>query len=69
MVSIDNIDMNVDIKNNEYQFIITTLESVNWSRKAAAIKLGVSERTLRYKLSKMRDLGYTVLESQPSVAG
>lgn len=49
-----------DIKDNEYRFIFNTLESFNWSRKETASKLGVSERTLRYKLSKMRECGFVI---------
>jgi len=53
----------IDIKENEYLLIADVLESVDWSRKQAAKKLGISERTLRYKLSKMRDSGIAVKAS------
>lgn len=51
---------NIDIKGHEYKLIIDVLESVAWSRKKAAKKLGISERTLRYKMSKMRESGYAI---------
>lgn len=55
-----NPDKAINIKENEYKLISDVLESVKWSRKQAAKQLGISERTLRYKLSKMRDSGYAV---------
>jgi two-component system response regulator FlrC len=54
----------IDIKGHEYSLIKEVLESVSWSRKKAASKLGISERTLRYKLSKMRDIGYSIQARQ-----
>jgi len=54
-------EQEVDVKGHEYKLIIDVLESVSWSRKKAASKLGFSERTLRYKMSKMRESGYTIL--------
>lgn len=53
-------DTKINIKENEYNLITDVLESVRWSRKQAAKQLGISERTLRYKLSKMRDSGYEI---------
>jgi two-component system response regulator FlrC len=53
-------DTTINIKENEYNLITDVLESVRWSRKQAAKQLGISERTLRYKLSKMRDSGYEI---------
>jgi len=55
-----NTDVAINIKDNEYKLISDVLESVRWSRKQAAKQLGISERTLRYKLSKMRDSGYEI---------
>jgi len=37
--------------------IINTLKEVSGSRKNAAERLGISPRTLRYKLAKMRECG------------
>ena len=53
-------DETVDIKQHEYVLIQEVLESVSWSRKKAANKLGISERTLRYKMSKMRQSGIRI---------
>jgi two-component system response regulator FlrC len=44
-----------DLKSLEKTHIMTTLASVNGSRKLAAQKLGMSERTLRHKLQQYRE--------------
>ncbi|WP_417223763.1 sigma-54-dependent transcriptional regulator [Amphritea sp.] len=46
-----------DMKQHEFQLIIETLRETNGSRKDAAEKLGISPRTLRYKLARMREAG------------
>ncbi|MBY0474581.1 MAG: sigma-54 dependent transcriptional regulator [Nitrosomonas sp.] len=43
-----------DIKALERKHILETLKAVNGSRKLAVKKLGISERTLRYKLQQYR---------------
>jgi len=43
-----------DIKTLERNHILETLAAVNGSRKLAVKKLGISERTLRYKLQQYR---------------
>jgi len=43
-----------DIKSLEREHILQTLAAVNGSRKLAVQKLGISERTLRYKLQQYR---------------
>ncbi len=43
-----------DMKSLEKKHIMETLASVNGSRKLAVQKLGISERTLRYKLQQYR---------------
>ncbi len=53
-------DLHHDVKSHEYNLIVQTLKETAGSRKLAAEKLGVSQRTLRYKLAKMRDLGIEV---------
>jgi two-component system response regulator FlrC len=45
----------MDMKTLERAHILETLESVGGSRKLAAEKLGMSERTLRYKLQQYRE--------------
>ena len=43
-----------DLKSLERAHILETLAAVNGVRKAAAERLGMSERTLRYKLQQYR---------------
>ncbi|WP_395602071.1 sigma-54-dependent transcriptional regulator [Pseudomonas sp. A1230] len=49
-----------DLRRREFQMIIDTLRSERGRRKEAAEKLGISPRTLRYKLAQMRDAGMDV---------
>lgn len=46
-----------ELKAQEHVIILETLSQCNGSRKLVAEKLGISARTLRYKMAKMRDLG------------
>ncbi len=46
-----------DLKNHERRLILSALEEGNGSRTFAAKKLGISPRTLRYKLARMREQG------------
>jgi two-component system response regulator FlrC len=46
-----------DLRQREYQIIIETLKQERGRKKQAAEKLGISPRTLRYKLAQMRELG------------
>ena len=43
-----------DMKTLERNHILETLDAVNGSRKQAVKRLGISERTLRYKLQQYR---------------
>lgn len=47
----------MDLKSRERAHIVDTLAAVNGSRKLAAERLGMSERTLRYKLQQYREDG------------
>jgi len=49
-----------NLKSREYHIILDALTMENGSRKNAADKLGISQRTLRYKLAKMRETGMSV---------
>ena len=49
-----------DVKNHEHQRILDALKAEMGDRKAVADKLGISQRTLRYKLAKMREDGIPV---------
>ena len=46
-----------ELKHQENQIILDTLVLCDGSRKDVADKLGISPRTLRYKLAKMREMG------------
>jgi two-component system response regulator FlrC len=49
-----------DLWEEETRRIVTALESSRGARRQAAEQLGISDRTLRYKLSKMRAAGIQV---------
>lgn len=49
-----------DLKDREQNMIIEVLKETMGSRKTAAEKLGISPRTLRYKLAKMRERGVAI---------
>lgn len=48
------------MQNHEFQLILEALEKFKGNRSKVAESLGVSPRTLRYKLAKMRDAGMEV---------
>ncbi len=52
--------LNDELKNREFDKILEILHTTMGNRKMAAEKLGISQRTLRYKLAKMREHGITV---------
>jgi two-component system response regulator FlrC len=49
-----------ELRQQEHQIILDTLALCNGKRKDVAEKLGISPRTLRYKLAKMRESGLDV---------
>ncbi|MGY0614023.1 sigma-54-dependent transcriptional regulator [Vibrio sp. FJH11] len=49
-----------ELRDQEYTIILDTLVECNGRRKEMAEKLGISPRTLRYKLAKMRDAGIDI---------
>ena len=51
-----------DLRDRETEVILDTLKSFNGSRKKTAQQLGISPRTLRYKLARLRDLGAAIPE-------
>ena len=53
----DNGKLHSDLRDRETEVILETLRSFRGSRKKTAEKLGISPRTLRYKLAKLRDAG------------
>lgn len=59
-ISDDAPDFKMEIRDQENRIILDALESCNGKRKDVAEKLGISPRTLRYKLAKMREQGIEV---------
>ncbi len=57
-------DLGQDLQNREFQLIFDTLRDQRGNRTFTAKKLGISARTLRYKLAKMRDHGINVDDAQ-----
>jgi len=49
-----------DLREREFQLILETLKAEQGRRKETAERLGISARTLRYKLAQMRDAGLDV---------
>ncbi len=48
------------VRSVEERIILTTLKEENGSRQSTAKRLGISPRTLRYKIAKMREAGIAV---------
>ena len=49
-----------DLRQREFEVIVSTLRDTRGSRSCAAERLGISARTLRYKLARMRESGLDV---------
>lgn len=49
-----------ELKTQEHQIILDTLNACRGKRKDVADKLGISPRTLRYKIARMRDCGIQI---------
>ena len=49
-----------ELKLQEHQIILDTLQACHGSRKDVAERLGISPRTLRYKIAKMRESGIEI---------
>jgi len=49
-----------DVRDLEREHILSVLKRVNGHRKKAVEILGISERTLRYKLKQWREAGYLI---------
>lgn len=56
----DNGHLQNDLRDRETQVILDTLKAFKGSRKQTAEKLGISPRTLRYKLARLRDTGAAI---------
>jgi two-component system response regulator FlrC len=53
----DSSKLGSELRQQEHQIILDTLQSCKGRRKDVAERLGISPRTLRYKLAKMREVG------------
>lgn len=53
-------ELGSDLKQRELELIVDAIRGSSGRKKMAAEKLGISPRTLRYKLAKFRDLGVDV---------
>ena len=56
-VSADQPRLDGDLKQREHELICEALEASGGKKKEAAERLGISPRTLRYKLARLRQLG------------
>lgn len=54
--------LNDDLRTHEQRHIIDALENNNGVRRATANELGISERTLRYKITRFREEGIDIPE-------
>lgn len=62
MLNEDSGLLHSDLRDRETEVILDTLKSFNGSRKKTAEQLGISPRTLRYKLARLRDAGAAIPE-------
>lgn len=53
-------ELGSDLKQREFELIVEAIRSCGGRKKRAAEKLGISPRTLRYKLARLRDMGVDV---------
>ncbi len=53
-------ELNTEVKHKEFEIIVDAIRNCNGRKKDAAEKLGISPRTLRYKLAKLREMGVDV---------
>ena len=58
-VSNDNV-LTAGVKQHEYQLILDALRASRGRKKQAAENLGISPRTLRYKMARLREMGVDV---------
>lgn len=60
--SLNNPALGNDLKQREYEIIMNTLRMERGSRKNTAERLGISARTLRYKIARLKEEGYEITE-------
>jgi two-component system response regulator FlrC len=56
----DTGSLGEEVENHEHKKILQALREEMGNRKAVADKLGISQRTLRYKLARMREKGISI---------
>ncbi len=61
--NIDQIDLSSAVKSSEYQAIMAAIDTTS-SRIEAAKKLGISPRSLRYKMAQFRERGMTPMAAR-----
>lgn len=63
-INSDNTDKSLELsetlESTEHEAILENLKSLNGNRTETAKILGISPRTLRYKLAKMKELGFSI---------
>lgn len=57
------------LKEQEYKTIIKVLREHHGCRKTTASSLGISSRTLRHKIAKMKEIGYVIPKSERVARG
>ncbi len=62
-----NSQLGSDMRHHEYQLIIESLAKCGGKKKEVAEQLGISARTLRYKIAKMREVGYSIPDKKSLV--
>lgn len=76
ILELDEVDLNneqtvtnltTDLKSHEQDLILQALVSEHGNRKVVAERLGISPRTLRYKIAKMKDQGLPVPSASRSI--
>jgi two-component system response regulator FlrC len=60
LLAVDTGSYKDELKDKEHRIILETLARCQGKRKDVAETLGISPRTLRYKLAQMRDLGISL---------
>lgn len=53
-------ELGADLKQREFEIIVSTLKQSRGSKKSTAEKLGISPRTLRYKMARLREDGFNI---------
>ncbi len=56
----DEVNLGNNIRNHEFQIILDALQQFSGKRSEVSNVLGISPRTLRYKLAKMREAGIEI---------